>query len=118
MFDRLGVVEATHAAVVDLETAAIECGAQNVEPLESEAVPAGGTGGRFFCEPSDLDAVSKALSGTGWSLSLSELSYIAKTPVELAAADQEDVTSFLTAIDDHDDVHRVYAALAAPQSAS
>ena len=59
MFDRLGVVEATHPRrAMDIEGAAIEAGAQNVEPLEAEEVPAGHTGARFFCDTKDLDAVS------------------------------------------------------------
>src|SRR5271170_3119363 len=42
MFNHLGLVEAHHAnAAQDLETVAIEAGAQNVEPLESDDVPEG-----------------------------------------------------------------------------
>ncbi len=112
MFDRLGVVEATHAdGKLDPETAAIEAGAQSVEALESGEVPAGGVGARFICETTDLDAVSKSLSAGGWALSLSEMNYIAKTPIEVSEEDKVAVTAFLTAIDDHDDVHRVYVAM-------
>src|SRR5919108_2782191 len=40
-FDHLGVVEATHAdRARDPEADAIEAGAQNVEPLEAEEIPA------------------------------------------------------------------------------
>ncbi len=112
MFDRNGVVEATKEGTgLDIEGAAIEAGAQNVEPLESEEVPAGHTGARFFCETTDLDAVSKYLSANGWSVSLSEMSYLAKTPSELGEAEKKEVVEFLGAIDDHDDVHRIYTAL-------
>ena len=41
-----------------------------------------------------------------------ELGYVAKNPVELAPADRQKVEAFLERIDDHDDVHRIYAALA------
>jgi len=37
--------------------------------------------------------------------------YLAKNFVEVGAADRKDVENFLNALDDHDDVHRVYAAL-------
>lgn len=112
MFDRLGVVEATHAqAGQDLEGVAIEAGAQNVEVLESFDIPAGHMGGRFFCEITDLDAVSKALSQAGWVVTLSEMNYIAKNRVEIGEAEKKEVSDFLAAIDDHDDVHRIYAAL-------
>lgn len=112
MFDRLGVVEATLAqAGVDIEGAAIEAGAQNVEALEASEVAAGQTGARFFCDPSDLDSVSKALSQQGWTLTLSELSFVPKQFPELSDEQLAEVTSFLQDLDDHDDVHRLYAAL-------
>lgn len=113
MFDRLGVIEGTIAkAGVDIEGAAIEAGAQNVEPLEAEDVPAGSTGARFFCDTTDLDAVNKALAAQGWAISLSEMSYIAKNKLELPEEKKKEVIEFLGAIDDNDDVHRIYTALA------
>jgi YebC/PmpR family DNA-binding regulatory protein len=112
MFDRLGVVEATHTqGGQDLEGVAIEAGAQNVETLESFDIPSGGCGGRFFCETTDLDAVSKFLAHAGWTVTLSEMSYIAKNDVELSDEQKKEVAGFLNDIDEHDDVHRVYAAL-------
>lgn len=112
-FDRLGVVEATiPKAGLDLEEVAIESGAQNVEALEADEVPAGHTGGRFFCDTTDLDAVSKALSKSGWTVTLSEMSYIAKSKAEVGAEQKKEVAEFLNAIDEHDDVHRVYVAMA------
>lgn len=112
MFDRLGVVEATHTdGSQDIEGAAIEAGAQNVEALEKSEVPAGSAGARFFCDPTDLNAVSNFLTKAGWSISKAEFNYIAKTPAELSEEQRKEVAEFLNAIDDHDDVHRVYAAL-------
>ncbi|MEN9723177.1 MAG: hypothetical protein RJB38_1163 [Pseudomonadota bacterium] len=112
MFDRLGVVEATTSqGDVDIEGAAIEAGAQNVEPLESEEVASGHRGARFFTEPTDLDSVSKALSQTGWTVTLTELSFIPKSIVDLSDEQKKEAIEFLQAIDDHDDVHRVYTAL-------
>lgn len=112
MFDRVGVVEATHADKnQDLEGVAIEAGAQNVEPLEASEVTSGHLGGRFFCDTKDLDTVSKYLSTHGWVLTTSEMSYIAKNFVELSEAQRKDVVDFLNEVDDHDDVHRVYTAL-------
>lgn len=110
MFDRLGVVEATHPnRDQDLETVAIEAGAENVEPLE-DATP-GQLGARFFCATTDLDSVSKYLTAAGWALSMSEMSYLAKNFVELDATKKEEVTKFLGDIDDHDDVHRLYVGM-------
>lgn len=112
MFDRSGVVEGTHKeSGLDIEGAAIEAGAQNVEPLEAHEIPAGHTGARFFCDATDLDAVSKALTASGWSITASELSYIAKNYLEVSDDQKKEVSEFLIAIDDHDDVHRIYTAL-------
>jgi YebC/PmpR family DNA-binding regulatory protein len=111
-FQHLGVVEATHAdSGRDAETDAIEAGAQEVEPLEAEEVPEGRKGARFFTEIRDLDAVSKALKAAGWAITASELRYVAKNAAELAETARKEVTDFLNALDDHDDVHHVFAAL-------
>lgn len=112
MFDRMGVVEATHAdKSVDIESVAIEAGAQNVEPLESFEVPEGHIGARFITDPTDLAAVTKFVVDAGWNVTASELSYLAKNKVELSDEQKKEVTEFLEAIDDNDDVHRIYAAL-------
>lgn len=112
MFDRVGVIEAVHAnAGIDSEGAAIEAGAQDVEPLEASEVESGQAGARFYTEPTDLDVVNKALTEAGWTVSKSELSYRAKSFVELAADARREVEEFLGDIDDLDDVHRVYAGI-------
>jgi YebC/PmpR family DNA-binding regulatory protein len=112
MFDHMGVVEATHAnATQDIEAVAIEAGAQNVEPLEKEEVTDGQLGARFICERSDLDAVSKYLKKNEWVISAAEMRYIAKNHSDLPEAHKKEVAEFLNAVDEHDDVHRVYTAL-------
>lgn len=115
MFDRMGVIEATHPDTkIDTEGAAIEAGAQNVEPLEEAQKDEDGKallGARFFTEPTDLDSVRNTLLGSGWSVSVAEFAYIPKNPVELTEEKLKEVTAFLESIDDHDDVHRVHAAL-------
>src|SRR5256884_1669125 len=111
-FDRLGVVEATHADKTrDAETDAIEAGAQNVEPLEAEEIPEGHIGARYITEIKDLDTVSKFLARAGWKVTASELRYLAKNFVGLSNTQKKEVADFLNALDDHDDVHRVYAAM-------
>ncbi len=112
MFDRVGVIEATHPdASQDIETAAIEAGAQDVEPLDAKDVPSGHVGACFYTEPTDLDIVNKQLTEAGWVLTMSELSYKAKNSVELTPEQMKEVSDFLSDIDDDDDVHRVYTAL-------
>ena len=112
MFARWGVVEATHAdKSLDLETVAIEAGAQNVEPLAADEVPEDHLGARFLCDLTDLDAVAKFLSRAKWSVTASEMRYVAKDYIELGPDQKKRVSDFLTAIDEHDDVHRIYTAL-------
>ncbi len=111
-FNHLGVVEATHTDINrDAEGDAIEAGAQEYEPLEADETPEGQKGARFLTEIKDLDHVSKALKAAGWNIIASEIRYVAKSFTELSDADRKDVTAFLHELDDHDDVHRVYAAL-------
>ena len=112
MFDHMGVIEATHLdAAQDIEGVAIEAGAQNVEPLEKEEVPEGQLGARFICERTDLDAVSKYLSKNKWTVSAAEMRYLAKSSPALSDEHKKEVVDFLNAVDEHDDVHRVYTAL-------
>jgi YebC/PmpR family DNA-binding regulatory protein len=112
MFDHLGVVQASHPdASQDLESVAIEAEAQNVEPVVGEDVPEKHLGGRFFCDRQDLDRVAKYLKEHGWSVTSSEMNYIAKNPVELDEEKKKEVVDFLGNLDDNDDVHRIYTAL-------
>jgi YebC/PmpR family DNA-binding regulatory protein len=111
-FNHLGVVEAIHPDPNrDPEGDAIEAGAQEIEPLEPEEVPEGQKGARFLTELRDLDSVSKALKSAGWKVLASEMRYLAKIFPELSENARKEVVDFLTALDDHEDVHHVYAAL-------
>jgi len=111
-FNHLGVVEAAHTDPNrDAEGDAIEAGAQEIEPLEAEETPAGQKGARFLTEIKDLDHVSKALKAAGWNVIAAEIRYLAKNSTEVGDAARKEVESFLNALDDHGDVHRVYAAL-------
>jgi transcriptional/translational regulatory protein YebC/TACO1 len=71
----------------------------------------GQKGARFLTDPKDLNLVSKALKSAGWNIISSEMRYLAKNFVELNGPARKEVADFLNALDDHDDVHRVYAAL-------
>ncbi|MBA3386075.1 MAG: YebC/PmpR family DNA-binding transcriptional regulator [Chthoniobacterales bacterium] len=115
LFDHVGLVEAHHAHLAaDVEAAAIEAGAQNVEPLthaENDDIPPDASGARFISVATDLHAVSQWLSSNGWTVVTSELGYVAKSFPELNDDDRTQVGDFLQALEDHDDVHRVWAAV-------
>ena len=106
-FHRLGQVEATPPAgtAVDAEEAAIETGAQDLEPGED-----GGT--RFFTEPGDVDVVSKALTDRKWHVTSVNQIWKAKNPVTLDDAQRAEVEAFLVALDEDDDVQTIYVGLA------
>ncbi len=106
-FHRLGQVEATPpaGAAVDAEEAAIETGAQDLEPGED-----GGT--RFFTEPGDVDVVSKALTDRKWHVTSVNQIWKAKNPVTLDDAQRAEVEAFLVALDEDDDVQTIYVGLA------
>jgi YebC/PmpR family DNA-binding regulatory protein len=115
LFDHVGLVEAYHPDQgADLEAAAIEAGANEVEALSSvdnDSIPEGSVGGRFITERSGTHTVSQWLSQNGWTVVTSETGYLAKKSVELAEQERVDVGEFLQALEDHDDVHRVWAAI-------
>ena len=115
LFDHVGLVEAHHPdANADAEAAAIEAGAQDFVPLtnaDDAEIPEGTSGARFITAPTDLHAVSQWLGQNGWTIVTSELGYVAKTFPELSEEDREQVGEFLQAVEDHDDVHRVWAAI-------
>ena len=106
-FSHVGLVDATPPAGADAEEAAIEAGAQDFE--------ADGEGGfRFYTEPTDLDSVSKALSGLGWTVATMRIGWRAKNPVKLDdAAHRTEVEQFLAEMDEDDDVQHIYVALQA-----
>ncbi len=103
-FDHLGMIEAEAAdANADAETAAIEAGAQDVEIDD---------GVTFYTDPTDLDAVSRALPNFGYTVQKAYLGYRAKNPVSVEGAELDEVEAFLRALDDDDEVQTVYAGLA------
>ncbi len=115
VFDNVGLVEAHHPdPTVDREAAAIEAGANDVQALthdQNDDVPAGSAGAKFICERTDVATVSRWLAANGWTIITSEIGFVPKVVTKLAEAEQEEVVAFLHALDDHDDVHRVWAAV-------
>ncbi|MFO0710001.1 MAG: YebC/PmpR family DNA-binding transcriptional regulator [Sandaracinus sp.] len=111
-YQRVGQVEAmppgplTGAGAIDPEEAAIEAGAQEVE-LDGEG------GALFYTEPTDLDAVAKALAERKWSVTAAKLAWRPKNPVSLDdEGKRAEVEAFLAALDEDDDVQALYPALA------
>lgn len=103
-FDHVGLIEAVAKNTsADAELAAIEAGAQDFE-IEEESV-------LFITEPTDLDAVCKALPEFGFEVESAKIGYRPKNPVSLSGEALDDVETFLAAIDEHDDVQNMYVGL-------
>lgn len=115
LFDHVGLVEAHHPDPhTDREASAIEAGANEVEPLTSEQnddIPEGTAGTRFICDRTSVHAVSSWLSKNGWTVIMSEPGYLAKAYPPLNEQQRAEVGDFLQSLDDHDDVHRIWAAV-------
>ena len=108
-FDHVGIIEAeATTAGADAEMAAIEAGAQDLEPGDEEGTTV------FLTDYADLDLVSRALPAQGFAVLSAKLGYKPKNPIaasSLSAEQLEEVEAFLAAIDDNEDVQNVFAGL-------
>ncbi|WPC06465.1 YebC/PmpR family DNA-binding transcriptional regulator [Pseudomonas sp. MBLB4123] len=105
-FDHVGLIEASSDSGADPELAAIEAGAQDFDVADDD-------NSLFITDPTDLDAVSRALPEQGFTVNSAHLGYRPKNPVtNLTPEQREEVEAFLEAIDGHDDVQNVYVGLA------
>ena len=106
-FNHVGMIEASpDTPDADPEMAAIEAGAQDFEPGEDGAT-------LFLTEPTDLDAVQKALPEQGFTVLSAKLGYQPKNPVSgLSDEQMAAVEAFLEGLDNHDDVQDMFVGLA------
>ncbi len=115
LFDHVGLVEAySNGGGIDLEEAAIEAGANEVVALshrENDDIPPDATGAKFITERASTGTVAQWLSAHGWTVVTAELGYLPKQFPTLTETQSAEVAEFLQALDDHDDVHRVWAAM-------
>ena len=115
LFDHVGLVEAyTMDLAADLEEAGIEAGANDIEKLtheQNDDIPSDASGARFITDRTATHAVSKWLSEHGWKVTTSEIGYLAKGFPTLSETQLSEAGVFLQSLEDHDDVHRVWAAI-------
>src|ERR1051325_4227885 len=87
VFESVGLVEPYHPdKTQDLHTAAVEAGANEVEPLtheQEDAIPKDVAGAKFICGRTDVGTVTKWLSANGWTVITSEIGYLPKMFPEL-----------------------------------
>ena len=108
-FDHVGMIEAEPtSADADPEMAAIEAGAQDLEPGDEGTT-------LFITDPADLDLVSRALPAQGFNVLSAKLGYKPKNPMDPASLGAEamaEVEEFLATVDECDDVQNVFVGLA------
>jgi YebC/PmpR family DNA-binding regulatory protein len=104
MFARVGEIEGTKSGKFDIDEEAIEAGADDVVKNDDGTYT-------FYSASDSLDAVTKALTARGWHIASSALSYKATNITQLTDEQRKDVEEFLTAVDDLDDTHKVYATI-------
>ena len=104
MFDRKGVIEVKGKNLDEdaLMTVGLDAGMSDMEENDE--------GFTLYCEPSDLDALQKALEAAKYTVESSEVSMIAKTPVEIPDVEAaRKVMRLVDALEEHDDVQNVYS---------
>ena len=120
LFDHVGIVEAYFDnaekadKAVDIEEAAIEAGANEVEALthgQNDDIPLDKIGARFITDRTATAAVSSWLKENSWKVVTSELGDVAKNFPELSDEQRTEAGEFLQALEEHDDVHRVWTAI-------
>lgn len=104
MFTRCGFIEATRSGNFDMDEEAIEAGADEVSKNDDGSF-------EFISAADHLMAVSDALKARGWTVTSAFLGYKANNVTDLTEAQLKDVQEFLTAVDDLDDTHKVYATI-------
>jgi YebC/PmpR family DNA-binding regulatory protein len=103
LFDRVGVItyEADAASVDEMFEAAVEAGAQDVEPT--------GDGHEILCAPDDLIAVREGLAERFGEPREAQLVWRPQTTVTIVDEAAENLIKLLDTLDDCDDVQQVSA---------
>lgn len=116
LFEYVGIVDSFKegADIEDPEAIAIEAGANDFKLITTEDnddLSDNQKGLRLICERTDVHQVSTWLKENGWTVVTAELAYLPKQPMSLGEAERDEVGEFLQALEENDDVHRVWAAL-------
>lgn len=104
MFSRVGAIEATKSGNFDLDEEAIEAGADDAQKIDE-------TNYEFTTPLENLDAVRQGLQSRGWKVMSAGPSYKPTNITDLNEAQMKDVETFLNAVDDLDDTHKVHATI-------
>ncbi len=102
-FDEKGVITVAkeHASEDSIFEAAAGAGADDIEDLDESWL--------ITTEKADLDAVQKALVSAGIEVAAAELAKLPKNKKVVSGRDAEVLINLVEALEDHDDVQKVYS---------
>ncbi len=106
MFERAGVINAEHASMSEDDVLGI------LIDFDIKDIKQDETWFTIYCDPKSLDAVKNTLIKAGFKVDTAQLEWVPKNMTNLPAPEAEKVYSFLSDLDDHDDVQNVYSNLA------
>lgn len=103
MFDKKGVIEVAAENLTEDEVMelALETGAQDVK-REGDTF-------EITAEPTDFEAVRKAVEDKGWKIELAEITMIPQNTVKLTGKKAEQMLKMMDILDDHEDLQKVFA---------
>ncbi len=103
MFEKKGVLEITAEGLTedDVMEVALENGAQDVQNEGSTF--------SITSEPGDFEQLRAAVEAKGWKIEMSEVTMIPQTTVKLEGKKAEQMLKMMDALDDNDDLERVFA---------
>ncbi len=103
MFDKKGmiIVSAEGLDEDQVMEMALESGAQDVTREDDTF--------EITTEPTDFDAVRKAVEEKGWKLELAEITMVPQNTVKLEGKKAELMLKMMDVLDDHDDLQKVFA---------
>ncbi len=103
MFKKQGIVVVAADGLDEDEVmeTALECGALDVQKE--------GQGFELTADPADVEAVRKAVEDKGWKIELAEVTMIPQTTVKLEGKKAEQMLKMMDALDDNDDMQKVFA---------
>ncbi len=103
IFQKKGLVIIPAAGIQEDEVMelALEAGAQDVKHDQDSY--------EITADPADFEAVKKAVEDRGWKIDMAEITMIPQNTVKLEGRKAEQMLKMMDALDDHDDLQRVFA---------
>lgn len=106
MFEKLGVVRAEGSTIQEDELL------EKLIDYDVRDMQTGEGWVAVFCDPKSLEKVKLAVAATGLKIETAQLEWVAKSTTSLPSDKADQAYTFLSELDDHDDVRSVYTNLA------